>query len=82
LVEDQNNMSFRSSSAWNDCTSAPSNCFFLRNYHIRLHAMSLSILLSSSHPPFSTEHHLNSMTYLHNANIKEGRGGESEEDRV
>ena len=44
--------------------------------------MSLSILLSSSHPPFSTEHHLNSMTYLHNANIKEGRGGESEEDRV
>jgi len=22
------------------------------------------------------------MTYLHNANIKEGRGGESEEDRV
>jgi len=51
--------------------------FFLRNHHIRFCAMSQSILLSSSHTHFSTEHHLNFETYVHNANIGEGRGGES-----
>jgi len=44
--------------------------------------MSESILLSSYHSHFSTEHHLDSETYIHNANIGEGRGGESEEERM
>jgi hypothetical protein len=39
LVEDQNNMSFRSYSAWIDCTPAPSNFFILQNHHIRFRAM-------------------------------------------
>jgi len=63
LIEEQNNKSFRSSLAWNDCTPTPSNCFFLVNHHIRFCAMSKSILLSSSHTYFSTEHHLDSETY-------------------
>jgi hypothetical protein len=51
LVEDQNSMSSRSSSAWTDCTPAPSNSSFLRNHHIRLCVMSKAILLSSCRPP-------------------------------
>jgi len=82
LVDDQNNKSFRSSLTWNDCTPTPSNFFILRNNHIRFRAMSESILLSSYHSHFSTEHHLDSETYIHNANIGEGRGGESEEERM
>jgi len=42
---------------------------FLRNHHIRLRAMSQSILLSSSDPLFSIEHYPDSETCLHNANI-------------
>jgi len=45
--------------------------------------MSQLIFLSSSHPPFLIEQHrLVSETYQQNANIEEGRGGDSEKERT